>query len=99
MQQDSVTTDSAPNLKSDRMEQKEKIRPDAYIKALEIFMDRLVVKKIIPIPYGDAVNQVLFDMDSMFEDDENRQAFRNVIANFMEMTNLQGWYEGEYEKQ
>jgi len=80
------------------MEQTEKINPTAYVKAIDIFMDRLVVKRIIPIPFKDAVNQVLYDMDSMFDDDENRQAFRMVIDNFREMTNLEGWYEGEYEK-
>jgi len=37
-------------------------------------------------------------MDSMFDDDENRQAFRRVMDNFREMTNLEGWYEGDYEK-
>jgi len=77
---------------------KGKINPSAYIKALEIFLDRLIVKKIIPIPYQDAVDQVLFDMDNMFEDEENRQAFRDVIKNFMEVTNLEGWYDGEFDK-
>jgi len=79
------------------MEQTEKTNPTAYIKALEIFLDRLLVKKMIPIPFEDAVQQVLFDMDSMFEDEDNRQAFRRVIGNFQEMTNLEGWYEGEYD--
>jgi hypothetical protein len=79
------------------MEQKEKTNPTAYVKALVIFLDRLLVKKIIPIPFEDAVQQVLFDMDSMFEDEDNRQAFRKVIGKFQEMTNLEGWYEGEYD--
>ena len=77
-------------------ETKGKINPTAYIKAIEIFLDRLSVKKIIPIPYKDAVNQVLFDMDSMFDDDENREAFRDVIKNFTEVTDLEGWYEGKF---
>jgi len=77
---------------------KGKINPNAYLKALEIFLDRLMVKKMIPIDYKDAVDQVLFDMDNMFEDEENRKAFRDVVKNFKEVTNLEGWYEGEYDK-
>jgi len=79
------------------MEQKEKLNPAAYVRALEIFLDRMMVKKIIPIQYENAINEVLFDMDSMFEDEENRIAFRGAIENFMEQTDLKGWYEGEYD--
>lgn len=70
-----------------------KINPIAYIKAIEIFTDRLQVKKIIPIPFEDAVAQVLFDMNSMFDDAENREAFRMVIDNFRAMTYLEDWYK------
>ena len=81
------------------MEKQEKIDPTAYVKVLDIFLDRLTVKRIIPIPFGNAVNEVLFDMDTMFEDEENRKAFRGVIDNFTEQTNPKGWYEGDYDKQ
>lgn len=80
------------------MEEKDKLNPAAYVKVLEIFLDRMMVKKIIPIPYKNALNEVLFDMDTMFEDEENRIAFRGAIENFKEQTNLQGWYEGEFDK-
>jgi hypothetical protein len=53
----------------------------------------LQVKKIIPIPFEDAVEQVLFDMDLMFDDAENREAFRMVIDNFRTMTYLEDWYK------
>jgi hypothetical protein len=79
------------------MENQEKINPTAYVKVLDIFLDRLTVKRIIPIPYKNAVNEVLYDMDSMFDDEDNRKAFRGVIDNFKEQTNLEGWYEGEYD--
>ena len=79
------------------MENQEKINTTAYVKVLDIFLDRLTVKRIIPIPYKNAVNEVLYDMDSMFDDEENRKAFRGVIDNFTEQTNLEGWYEGEYD--
>lgn len=74
------------------MEEK-KIDPAVYLKALEIFLDRLLVKKIIPIPYGDAVDQVILDMESMFPDEENRKAFRGMVDNFKAQTDLEGWYE------
>ncbi len=74
-----------------------KLNPAAYVKVLEIFLDRLLVKKIIPIRFEDAVNQVLFDMDTMFEDEDNRKAFREVIRNFEENTDLEGWYNDEYK--
>ena len=79
------------------MEQTGKIDPTAYVKVLDIFLDRLTVKRIIPIPFGNAVNEVLYDMDTMFDDEENRKAFRGVIDNFTEQTNLKGWYEGDYD--
>lgn len=74
-----------------------KLNPAAYVKVLEIFLDRLLVKKIIPIRFEDAVNQVLFDMDTMFEDEDNRKAFREVVRNFEENTDLEGWYNDEYK--
>jgi len=76
------------------MEQISKPDPSIYIKVLEIFLDRMTVKKIIPIEYKNAINEVKFDMVGMFDDEENKKAFELVIKNFEEVTDLKGWYEG-----
>ena len=68
--------------------------PIIYVKVLEIFLDRMTVKKIIPIDYKNALNEVKFDMVGMFDDEENKKAFELVIKNFEEVTDLKGWYEG-----
>ena len=68
--------------------------PIIYVKVLEIFLDRMTVKKIIPIEYKNAINEVKFDMMNMFPDEENKKAFELVIKNFEEVADLKGWYEG-----
>ena len=68
--------------------------PIIYVKVLEIFLDRMTVKKIIPIEYKNAINEVKFDMMNMFPDEENKQAFELIIKNLEEVTDLKGWYEG-----
>jgi hypothetical protein len=75
------------------MEQMSKPDPSIYIKVLEIFLDRMTVKKIIPIEYKNAINEVKFDMMNMFPDEENKQAFESIIKNLEEVTDLKGWYE------
>ena len=69
-----------------------KPKTDAYLKVLEIFLDRMLVKKIIPIDYKNALNEVVLDMTEMFADDENKAAFKAVIDNLIEVTDLEGWY-------
>jgi hypothetical protein len=76
------------------MEQMSKPDPIIYVKVLEIFLDRMTVKKIIPIEYKNAINEVKFDMMNMFPDEENKKAFELVIKNFEEVADLKGWYEG-----
>ena len=75
------------------MEKSNKPDPNSYLKVLEIFLDRMLVKKIIPIDYKNAINEVKFDMMSMFPDEENKQAFESIIKNLEEVTDLKGWYE------
>ena len=75
------------------MEQISKPDPIIYVKVLEIFLDRMLVKKIIPIEYENAINEVKFDMMNMFPDEENKQAFESIIKNLEEVTDLKGWYE------
>jgi hypothetical protein len=77
------------------MEKISKPDPIIYVKVLEIFLDRMTVKKIIPIEYENAINEVKFDMVGMFDDEENKKAFESVIKNFEEVTDLKGWYEEE----
>lgn len=75
------------------MEQISKPDPRIYVEVLGMFLDRLIVKKIIPIDYKNAINEVKFDMMNMFDDEENKQVFDLVIKNFEEVTDLKGWYE------
>ena len=75
------------------MEQISKPDPRIYVEVLGMFLDRLIVKKIIPIEYKNAINEVKFDMMNMFDDEENKQVFDSVIKNFEEVTDLKGWYE------
>ena len=53
----------------------------------------MLVKKIIPIPYENAINEVKFDMYELFPDEENKQAFDLIIKNLQEVTDLEGWYK------
>jgi hypothetical protein len=75
------------------MEQISKPDPNIYVKVLGMFLDRMIVKKIIPIEYENAINEVKFDMMNMFPDEENKQAFESIIKNLEEVTDLKGWYE------
>jgi hypothetical protein len=75
------------------MEKSNKPDPNSYVKVLEIFLDRMLVKKIIPIDYKNAINEVKFDMFNMFPDEENKKAFESIIKNLEEVTDLRGWYE------
>jgi hypothetical protein len=70
-----------------------KVDPSSYLKVVELFLDRMLVKKIIPIPYENAINEVKFDMYELFPDEENKQAFDLIIKNLQEITDLEGWYK------
>lgn len=56
----------------------DKPKTDLYLKVVQIFLDRMLVKKIIPIDYENALNEVVLDMTNMFEDDENKADLKEL---------------------
>ena len=51
----------------------------------------MLVKKIIPIEYKNAKNEVYFDMLNLFEK-EDQHIFKKALADFESITDVEGWY-------
>ena len=62
---------------------------------MKVYLDRMLVKKIIPIDYKNAKNQVYLDMLDLFAEDD-QAIFKKALADFDSITDIEGWYnDGE----
>lgn len=77
------------------MENIEKPSPSLFLEAMKVYLDRMLVKKIIPIDYKNAKNQVYLDMLDLFAEDD-QPIFKKALADFDSITDIEGWYnDGE----
>jgi hypothetical protein len=73
------------------MENIEKPSPSLFIEAMKVYLDRMLVKKIIPIEYKHAKNEVYLDMLNFFTEEE-QPMFKKALADFHSITDVEGWY-------
>lgn len=73
------------------MENIEKPSPSLFLNVMNIYLDRMHVKKIIPIEYKNAKNEVYFDMLNLFAK-EDQHIFKKALADFESITDIEGWY-------
>jgi hypothetical protein len=73
------------------MENIEKPSPSLFLNVMSVYLDRMLVKKIIPIEYKNAKNEVYYDMldlISVYQQD----VFKKALADFESITDVEGWY-------
>ena len=73
------------------MENIEKPSPSLFLNVMEVYLDRMLVKKIIPIEYKNAKNEVYFDMLNLFAE-EDQHIFKKALTDFESITDVEGWY-------
>ena len=73
------------------MENIEKPSPSLFLNVMKVYLDRMLVKKIIPIEYKFAKNEVYFDMLNLFAE-EDQQIFKKALTDFESITDVEGWY-------
>ena len=73
------------------MENIEKPSPSLFLEAMKVYLDRMLVKKIIHIDYKNAKNQVYLDMLDLFAEDD-QAIFKKALADFDSITDIEGWY-------
>lgn len=69
----------------------EKPNPALFLKVIDVYLQRLTVKKIIPIDFNTAKNEVFYDMVESVPDGQE-DIFRKALINFELATDLEGWY-------
>jgi hypothetical protein len=75
----------------EKIEPKEKPNPSLFLNVMKVYLDKLLVKKIIPIPYNNAKNEVYFDMLTLISEDEH-SVFKQALADFESITDIEDWY-------
>ena len=75
-----------------------KPNPENFLNVMQVYLDRLVVKKIIPIEYDNAKEEVYYDLVTSFKSELEQQVFRKAIEDFESITNLKDWYNNEEQE-
>lgn len=73
------------------MENIEKPNPSLFLNVMRVYLDRMIVKKIIPIEYKNAKNEVYYDMLDLISVDQ-QDVFKKALADFESITDVEGWY-------
>ena len=69
----------------------EKTNPSLFLNVMSVYLDRMLVKKIIPIEYKNAKNEVYYDMIGLIPE-EQQDVFKKALADFESITDVEGWY-------
>ena len=69
----------------------EKPNPSLFLNVMSVYLDRMLVKKIIPIEYKNAKNEVYYDMIGLIPE-EQQDVFKKALADFESITDVEGWY-------
>ena len=73
------------------MENIEKPSPSLFLNVMSVYLDRMLVKKIIPIDYKNAKNEVYYDMVGLIPE-EQQDVFKKALVDFESITDVEGWY-------
>lgn len=69
----------------------EKPNPSLFLNVMSVYLDRMLVKKIIPIDYKNAKNEVYYDMIGLIPE-EQQDVFKKALVDFESITDVEGWY-------
>jgi len=69
----------------------EKPNPSLFLNVMSVYLDRMLVKKIIPIEYKNAKNEVYYDMLELIPE-EQQGVFKKALVDFESITDVEGWY-------
>lgn len=69
----------------------EKPNPSLFLNVMSVYLDRMLVKKIIPIEYKNAKNEVYYDMLDLISADQ-QDVFKKALIDFESITDVEGWY-------
>jgi len=69
----------------------EKPNPSLFLNVMSVYLDRMLVKKIIPIEYKNAKNEVYYDMLELIPK-EQQDVFKKALADFESITDIEDWY-------
>ena len=69
----------------------EKPNPSLFLNVMSVYLDRMLVKKIIPIDYKNAKNEVYYDMVGLIPE-EQQDVFKKALVDFESITDVEGWY-------
>jgi hypothetical protein len=74
----------------------QKPNPSLFLSVMSEYLNRMHIKKIIPIDYEDARMQTYYDMVSLFPK-EHQELFKKALEDFESATDVKSWYEGTDE--
>jgi hypothetical protein len=69
----------------------EKPNPSLFLNVMSVYLDRMLVKKLIPIEYKNAKNEVYYDMLGLIPE-EQQSVFKKALADFESITDIEDWY-------
>jgi hypothetical protein len=69
----------------------EKPNPSLFLNVMSVYLDRMLVKKLIPIEYKNAKNEVYYDMLELIPE-EQQNVFKKALADFESITDIEDWY-------
>lgn len=70
----------------------QKPNPSLFLSVMSEYLNRLTIKKIIPIDYEQAKMQTYYDMVSLFPT-EHQDLFKTALDDFESITDIKSWYE------
>ena len=69
----------------------EKPNPSLFLNVMSVYLDRMLVKKIIPVEYKNAKNEVYYDMLELIPE-EQQGVFKKALVDFESITDIEDWY-------
>ena len=73
------------------VEEIDKPNPSLFLNVMRVYLDKMIVKKIIPIEYKNAKNEVYYDMLDLISVDQ-QDVFKKALTDFESITDVEGWY-------
>jgi len=74
----------------------QKPNPSLFLNVMKEYLNRLSIKKIIPIEYENAKMETYYDMLSLVPS-EQQELFKRALNDFESITDIKSWYQDEEE--
>ena len=74
----------------------QKPNPSLFLNVMKEYLNRLTIKKIIPIEYENAKMETYYDMLSLVPS-EQQELFKKALSDFESITDIKSWYQDEEE--